>query len=234
MDKKLKDAAVGTGALVGTVVVGPVAAVVKPGADIVQFLWGRATESRRKAMLDGLLAAVAEAGNYDASESEGRLNMLLSDCTEEQEELIYESFRAMAFGKSRDAWPIICRLTAHYVVKKGGKPDKSFKRLARFLERCEDMDLKLLREALAASTRLLSEADPSLPPKHVSWQPVGGGLSLSAHSMTTRSARVTAGGDHGRQLVNLLVDSRIASTGQHGELLVTRVSVASLTRLFRT
>jgi hypothetical protein len=181
-------------------------------------------------MTETLLAALAEVGSYESQEAESRLTALLSGSTDEQDDLIYESFRSMAFGRSRATWPLIARLTATYVVKKGSKLDTAFRRLAWLLERCEDEDVIFLRAAATASLRLLA-----LPGNErqtgIEWSPRGGGgLSVRANN---RSESVKGKGSGG-QIVNLLVDARLASTGQDGEGRIHRTVLKSLDRVLRT
>lgn len=151
MNQKLKQTAIGTAVAAAAAAGVPAAAVLKPGTDIVQFLWSRATDARRKAMLDELVARFAELNGYDDRMADEGLHRLLTDSTQEQEDLIYESFKSMAFGKSRWAWPYMARLTADYLVHRDGTSDSFFKRAAWLLERCESEDIAFLKGAFSVT-----------------------------------------------------------------------------------
>lgn len=239
MDKKLKDAAVGTGAAAAAIAVGPAAAVVAPAADLVQYLWGRATAARRQAMRDGLLEAVTELGNYEGEEAEHRLDVLLAECTPDQEELVYQSFKAMAFGKSSAAWPYILRITADRLVNHGGAPDTFFRRAAWMLERCEEDDLPMIEAACRASAEFLALAE------HVSalgvvWCTADGGRGLTINATkgpgldAAVPTRVVApDGFRGADVIGLVQEARFARLTNHERAFISRKYVDKLSTLFR-
>lgn len=249
MDKSLKDTAIGAGTLGAVTAFGPGAAVIKPGADLIQFLWGRATDARKAAMLDGLLNAVADVGHYDHQEAENRLAALLVDCTQDQEDLVYDTFRAMAFGRSREAWRYILRLTAEYIVERQGKPDDFFRRTAWLLERCEADDIDSLRSALGQSRERIATGKELLGEIYkggmagIAWRPskeensgiqvqsVHNGLSVGGNPLTMKIPDV---GQRQYELIGLMAESRLGLSLTPGTVFFPEGGhVQGLMRLFR-
>ncbi|MBK7759565.1 MAG: hypothetical protein IPI35_24840 [Deltaproteobacteria bacterium] len=64
--------------------------------------------------------------------------------------VLYETFRSFAFTRTQAAWPYISQMTAEYIEQRK-TVDTFFRRMGWLLERCEDEDVALLREAFVWS-----------------------------------------------------------------------------------
>jgi hypothetical protein len=181
MDKKLKDAAVGAGAVGAALAIGPAAAVIKPAWDLFQFLRGDAADTRRDAAVNGIFDAIADLGNYDRAEAESRFIVIMATATQEQKDLIFESFRAIVFSRSEAARRYICLVTAECIVHCQGKPDTFFKRAAWLLERCEEGDVLVLEEACRDTVVALRGPPSGEVPLSVLWEFYGGGVAVDVY-----------------------------------------------------
>ncbi len=214
MDERLKSTAAGAVALAASTAEVPGAAAITTAFGLYAFLARQANEGRARAAIDGLLAAVAALGGYDADEAESRFVALLEDCDGAQEELIYDMHRAVCLGRSRAAWPYVFRLAADRIVNHGGVADLFSRRLAWLLERCEDGDIVVYRQAVASSRASVTPARAAGP----------GGVRWCAHNelgvavylepgrkfTTTSSAHILGADPDVAQALVLLGESRIA------------------------
>jgi hypothetical protein len=127
----------------------------RPGrAGDISILFGRAADVRRVAMTEVLDDAIRDADGSDGSQG---MEAYVAGSGPDQEDLLYDTFRSMAFGRSRAAWPYIARMTADYLVNRGGRPDTFFKRTAWLLEQCEDEDIVVLGEIVSATVSVLAD-----------------------------------------------------------------------------
>lgn len=208
----------------------------RPGrAHDIGVLFGRAADSRKVAMteaVDNALRDVEDPGEPRSLES------YLQEAREDQEDLLYETFRSMAFSKSRAAWPYIARMTADYLKNRGGKPDTFFKRMAWLLERCEDEDVHFIARALVLTRECVNEATGEAEDPVVEWTHGGGGaLTVSARRGrgVSASVRVVAGEFPRNYEVNGLVrESRIgrSSGGRNTRFPPEEGFIKQLIRLF--
>lgn len=151
---------------------------------------------------------------------------------------IYDTFRHTANVRSEAAFPYIAMLTAPYAV--GGKPpDEFFRRVAWLLERCEDEDIPVLRQA-AHDTNSKVQRRENAANATVTWD-FGKGPTVVVEfinagepigvSITPQTARGSSHLDGARQL---LVESRIGhAEGVHKvSFALADGHIARLTELF--
>lgn len=214
MDEKLRNTAASAAALAASTAGVPGAAAITTAFGLYAFLARQAAEGRARAAVEGLLAEVAALGGYDAAEAESRFVALLADCDGAHEDLIYDMHRAVCLGRSRAAWPYVFRLAADRIVNHGGVADHFSRRLAWLLERCEDGDIAVYRQAVASSRAPVAAAR-SLGESGVRWcahNELGVAVYLEPGRKlsTTSSAHILGADPDVAQALVLLGESRIA------------------------
>lgn len=199
------------------------AGVIPPAADVFKFLLQDATDARKKAALDDLLAEVAGLDGYDQAECEKRFIAAIMDCERQGlGDLLYDHHRAIYFGKSRAAWPYVVKLTADHIKNKGGQPDNYSRRMARLLERCEEEDLEVLKVAARCTLGMLSKFPAS--DGQYSWTDHStGALNIGPWKETgsvKRQEVKTAGLLHTADIINLVDDARLGFKNGTGVLVL--------------
>lgn len=219
MDERLKVTAVGALATAVSVAGLPGASGITTAHGLYSYLTGRASAERLRTALDGLIAAVANLKGYDSREAESRFTALLADCSPEVEGLLYDTHRAIFLGRSKEAWPLLLRLTADRIANHEGKSDEFSRRVAWLLERSEDADVVLLREALRVSGESLVEfyAYAALHAVRMTYQWVQAGprkLAISPYpgqegTPKPKIIELQVGWRRPHDVVNLLTESRL-------------------------
>lgn len=164
-----------------------------------------------------LVDALAELDGLPRDEAAKKLDDLLTSGepgVRDPHEVLYETFRSLAFTRTEAAWPYIAKLTASYLpgTYREQKPvDDYFRRMGRLLERCEQRDIVALRKVAEAT---LTQASAANAPKagNYAWVDRGNGImevgfqsAPAPASVPVTLATLYDGGD----LINLVEDARL-------------------------
>lgn len=148
----------------------------------VWSLTQRIEQRKVRKALAMLIESLATAGDLPPDEAATRIQGLLAGGSDREDDLLYAAFRSMAYSRSDAAWPYIARLAAGY-LHHGQPADSFFKRVSWLLERAEEPDMAILREAVDHTHHVLTFAQeglkdrPDLALQGVAWrysQPAGG------------------------------------------------------------